>query len=560
MFPAGGGPTPARVLTSRFRLSIVTKVFIGFLAVAAVFVTASVLGMSRIQSLRRNVQIVREGILPLSDSMGTVRSELKIYQEVLSLPDLNRVKGYLPRFRPFVHVRRLEGELVAVRDRFELDPTAKDLVALLADRLHALRMSTDLRRSLESRLEPAIGQVLSGSPNAHTNEELYDVLARAYVASVDQERRADARELQDEISTIVLRIRNEIAAIRREFRRFIVRIDETARTSEQRTGLEVGVMTGAALLVAIIILVWISRTVRPIQRLRDGTRRVALGDFALVTVQTTDEIGQLAEDFNRMAVQLAERDRQLARQRDELAKSERLAMVGKLSSQISHEIRNPLSSMGLNTELLEDELADLERAAGPGTAKEAQTLARAIRGEIDRLANVTSQYLRLARLPRPEFEVADLNALLTDLLEFMREELARKSIERLLDLDPELPPFPFDPNQLRQSVLNLVRNAVEAMDHGGRLTITTRREGAFARLTVADTGAGIAPGDLEKMFQPFFTTKASGTGLGLALVREILHEHGGAITVESTLTTGTTFLITMPIRRVEAFAAAVADD
>ena len=504
------------------------------------------------RALSRNVQVVREAILPLSDRMMTVQSDLAAYRRELASGDLLAVKTMVPRSHPFGLVLGLEKDLSAVRDRFPLDPTGARLASGLAKRLKALRRQTDLRSSLEARLKPAISNVLMAAPQARSNEELYEALARAFVAAVDQERREDAKQIQVELGTILERINREFSSMRKEFRQFIVRAEGNARRSEDWSTTLVVVATGAALLISILVVFWINRTVVPIQHLRAGTRRIARGDFALVSVETDDEIGQLAEDFNQMAIRLEERDRQLARQRDELARSERLAMVGKLSSQISHEIRNPLSSMGLNTELLEDELRDLGCVGDQGHTHEALTLTRAIRGEIDRLTNVTSQYLRLARLPHPKLELADLNSLISDLLGFMREELDRNRVTREVTLDPALTPFGFDPSQIRQSVLNLVRNAIEAMSPGGQLRVATVAEPGFARLEIADTGAGISSEALAKLFEPFFTTKPNGTGLGLALVREILHEHGGTITVTSTPEEGTCFTLRLPRRSVDA--------
>jgi signal transduction histidine kinase len=307
-----------------------------------------------------------------------------------------------------------------------------------------------------------------------------------------------------------------------------------------------------ALGVSVIVLVWVSSTLKPIQALRRGANRVAQGDFALVTVPSRDELGQLAEDFNQMAMRLAERDRQLTRQRDELHRAERLATVGKLSSQISHEIRNPLSSMGLNTELLIEELELIE--AGQGSPAEAKALTRSIGAEIDRLANVTSQYLRLARLPRPDLQTADLNALVQGLLNFMREEMSRHRVAHVFEPDPTLPSFPFDEGQLRQCVLNFIRNAIDALTTDARssadearITVRTRLLGDVAELTVHDNGPGIAPENLARLFEPFFTTKSSGTGLGLALVREIVAAHYGEVRVDSQVGLGTTFTLTLPV-------------
>jgi signal transduction histidine kinase len=210
-------------------------------------------------------------------------------------------------------------------------------------------------------------------------------------------------------------------------------------------------------------------------------------------------------------------------------------------------VRNPLASIGLYAELLGDELA-------AGT--ESRHLVESISSEVDRLTEITETYLRFARLPQPKLEREDLGALVASVVEFARAELTQARI----DLQLELPAAPLevavDENQLRQALLNLVRNAREAMPDGGRLQVGVRREGDDATITVADSGPGISAENLPKIFDPFFSTKAKGTGLGLALVQQILVEHGGRVDVSSHgdeasadgAGQGTTFRLVFPLR------------
>ena len=183
-----------------------------------------------------------------------------------------------------------------------------------------------------------------------------------------------------------------------------------------------------------------------------------------------------------MAAALDEREQRLIR-------SERLAAVGKIAAQITHEVRNPLSSIGLNAEMLEEE-----------TSGEARKLARAIVKEVDRLTEITEEYLRFARLPRPKLEREDVGELVQSLVAFMHQELEGRGVTVDARVEPGLPPVAADEHQLRQALLNLMRNAVEAMRQGGRLTLTAARvpatttaTGRSIELTIADTGEGIAP-------------------------------------------------------------------
>jgi two-component system, NtrC family, sensor kinase len=562
--PPTGEPRPAvktvgaRVGLRPLWLTIRLKVFLGFTVITVVYGVVQVLGFSRLQHLRKTVSTLVENVLPLTETMTEGLRQLRIYQEGLGQLEDRLLRSQIPKYDPFGVVEQMQKQFRGMRERTSGDATALELVARSLLRLDQLLTGRDMLDNLRSRERRAVDEVLTSTrADVKTNLELWEALARGYVRAVDRGQYEEARDLRDELKKIVLAIRQELGAARREFPRFVSRVDAVAKSSEQRTIWVVGTAMLGALGVSVVVLVWVSSTLKPIQALRRGANRVAQGDFALVTVPSRDELGQLAEDFNQMAMRLAERDRQLTRQRDELHRAERLATVGKLSSQISHEIRNPLSSMGLNTELLIDELELIE--AGQGSPAEAKALTRSIGAEIDRLANVTSQYLRLARLPRPELQAADLNSLVQDLLSFMREEMSRHRVVHRFEPDAALPPFPFDEGQLRQCVLNFIRNAIDALtSHSatsgatrsgeeGRITVRTRLVGDRVVLTVHDNGPGIAPENLARLFEPFFTTKSSGTGLGLALVREIVAAHYGDVRVDSQIGVGTTFTATLPV-------------
>jgi signal transduction histidine kinase len=286
-----------------------------------------------------------------------------------------------------------------------------------------------------------------------------------------------------------------------------------------------------ALGVGVAVMLIATRTLRPLRTLADRAKEIARGDYKQrVEASAPDEIGALGREFNAMAAALDEREQRLIR-------SERLAAVGKIAAQITHEVRNPLSSIGLNAEMLEEE-----------TSGEARKLARAIVKEVDRLTEITEEYLRFARLPRPKLEREDVGELLTSLVAFMHQELEGRGVTVDAKVEPSLPPVAADEHQLRQALLNLLRNAVDAMHEGGRLTLRASRvadaaDGRTVELTISDTGEGIAADHLQKIFDPFFSTKEGGTGLGLALTQQIIVEHGGKIEVRSERGRGTTFVV-----------------
>jgi signal transduction histidine kinase len=304
-------------------------------------------------------------------------------------------------------------------------------------------------------------------------------------------------------------------------------------TLEQRAVDAALLLGGLGLLSAVAAALFMLRTLRPLQVLRLHARQIAGGDYGRrIVVPSRDEIGDLAREFDAMGRAIEERERRLIH-------SERLATVGRMAAQITHEIRNPLASLGLYVELLGDEL--------PAEDEEARRLVASIGNEIDRLSEITETYLRFVRLPRPKLEREDLGAIATAVMEFARAELSKAGISLELSVAAGLPEVAADENQIRQALLNLVRNAKEAMPSGGKIRVEVTAGGpGQIRLSIADTGPGIAPEHLGKIFDPFFSTKEKGTGLGLALVQQILAEHGGRVEVASPPTGGTVFTIGMP--------------
>jgi signal transduction histidine kinase len=327
--------------------------------------------------------------------------------------------------------------------------------------------------------------------------------------------------------------------------------EETALQMALGLGITGLVIAGAAFLFTV-------RTLRPLRVLRTRAREVAGGDYAKRTgVTSHDEIGDLAREFDVMAGAIQEREQKVIR-------SERLATVGRMAAQITHEVRNPLASIGLYAELLGDEIAD--------RGDEPKRLVSSIISEVDRLTEITETYLRFARLPRPKLEREDLGAIVTGVLEFARAELSQGGITLAINVAPGLPDVAADEAQLRQALLNLVRNAREAMSTsvssstpgGGRLHVAVAAAGsagALVAVSVADSGPGIPPQHLGQIFDPFFSTKERGTGLGLALVQQIVVEHGGRIEVSSGPEIGTTFTLTftaLPPRQSQGRDAALA--
>jgi len=230
---------------------------------------------------------------------------------------------------------------------------------------------------------------------------------------------------------------------------------------------------------------------------------------------------------------------------EEKLRSERLAVIGTMSARLAHEIRNPLSSITLNVELVRDEIEALSKH-NPDTGHEARGLLRALDSEVRRVQRVTEDYLKFARLPRPRCQPVALNELLDQQLGFMGSLFDATHVKLVTELAKDLPVIQADESQLWQAVLNLIRNALEAMASGGTLTVRTTAKDGWVVLSIADTGKGITEEERQQLFKPFFSTKVGGTGLGLPLTQQVVTEHAGTIRCESVPGHGTTFVIELP--------------
>jgi signal transduction histidine kinase len=221
---------------------------------------------------------------------------------------------------------------------------------------------------------------------------------------------------------------------------------------------------------------------------------------------------------------------------ERLVQSERLATIGRFASQIAHEIRNPLSSITLNVELLQDELNESD--------EEARGLIRSVLKELDRLNDIVSEYLQFSRFPKPHLKRGGVDAVIKELIETFK---APPTIKIEMSLAPSSPEIWLDERLLRQVLENLVRNGIEAIPGAGSIRIETEVIDQFLVIRVHDTGQGIPPEIQSRLFEPFFTTKAHGTGLGLATSQQIIFEHNGHLVVESRPGQGSTFSILLPL-------------
>lgn len=316
-----------------------------------------------------------------------------------------------------------------------------------------------------------------------------------------------------------------------------------------------------------IALSWFvgSRLARPVKELENMARRVTAGERSVRTfVDTGDEFEELAESLNRMTealtrreeevhslnrnlerkvsertAELEEKNQLLVKTQEELVRSGKLAELGTLAAGVAHEINNPMAIIRGNAELLQMSI--------PPEHPDREEL-DAIFRQVSRVEKIVSSLLTFSRQERCTLGMVDLDRLVEEVLQNVGYQVSLAGIEVMTSLQSERPVVEADIEQLRQVVTNLILNAVQAMPQGGRLTVATLVPscGSSVELSVRDTGAGISPQHREKIFTPFFTTKGSGTGMGLAISYGIVKDHGGDIVVESDEGHGACFRVILP--------------
>lgn len=296
--------------------------------------------------------------------------------------------------------------------------------------------------------------------------------------------------------------------------------------------------TGLAL---IVLIAWYSRrATRPMMELADAARRVARGELDFeVNAGRRDELGQLARTFNEMLSDLRTK-RELEEQ---LRRAEQSAVVGRLASGIAHEIRNPLNFINLSIDHL--------RAKFAAQGEETQILG-AIKDEIGRLNRMVSNFLSYGRPARLKMRDVDARQLVEETEGLIAAQAAAQGVQVNVSVETGAETrIEGDGEQLKTCLSNLMINAVQAMPDGGSLSLAMRNEAEYLIIECADTGVGISEEAMGQIFEPYYSTKDTGIGLGLPLTKKIIEEHGGRIAVESRPGEGTTFTVSLPRREGE---------
>lgn len=498
-------------------LPVSTKILLAFLFLTAIFTATSGYSLLKHHGVANELRLISRGYLKMAFAIVETRTtqRLQTYQleNLLEDEEGTFVQGWITsvrRIRPII-----------------MSNLKKDVDGLLK-----------LTNQEEERLF-----LVSVKKKIEATQELYDQAEGEYevlYAMLEEGVSPEAEEVLQQ----VIKKEEEIEAKLRHLQSVSVqRIHMVTARSEQAETRTLWMLSALILLTVSISLLTtylIHRLLLPLGQLRRGVEIIGRGNLDYrVNVRRSDEIGRFANQLNLMAAALQERDRRLIL-------TERLAAIGKMASHIAHEVKNPLSSIGLNTELVGEEARDI-----PEEQKRAEilSLTKSISLEVDRVTSLINHYLQLGRPPKPQKAETDLASLVTEVKEFMDPEMKKNGVAvAVTGIDRPLAAV-VDRDQIKQVVINLLKNAMEAMDPDGKkeIEMTLAETENHAKIVVSDTGRGMTGKERENIFEPFYTSKKGGSGLGLPLTRQIVLDHGGNIECTSKKGKGTRFEILLPL-------------
>jgi signal transduction histidine kinase len=307
---------------------------------------------------------------------------------------------------------------------------------------------------------------------------------------------------------------------------------------------------GAVAICAVLIVALAYVIQRPMVELQEKIALVSEGnmDVAVSFARRNDEIGDLGRNFNHMMQQLRETREEIELlHRTQMSRAEHLATLGELAAGLAHEIRNPLAGIAGVIEIIGRDL--------PVTSP-ARAVVKDVRLEIAQINRILTDLLETARPHPPQVCLSNLNTTVEHAVMLARQQVLSQPIKIELQKAPDLLDVEHDSDQIHQVLLNLLLNAVQAMEAGGTVRVEIGSREDYASVVVSDTGRGIPPQNLPNIFRPFYTTKGHGTGLGLSLARRIVEEHHGRIEVRSAVGKGSKFTVLLPFQMPTAEIAA----
>jgi nitrogen fixation/metabolism regulation signal transduction histidine kinase len=319
-------------------------------------------------------------------------------------------------------------------------------------------------------------------------------------------------------------------------------------------------------------IILLRKVVEPIKELAVTTIEFAEGKLdKRVSTDSTMEVGQLYNSFNRMAERLQENDdilrkfnealenkvqgrtielreanAQLHKTQNALIRTEKVAAIGQIAAGVTHEVKNPLNSLSINTQMLLRDLSD--KFGEDSSVYETATL---IRYEINRINNILEEFVKFAKFPEPQFFENDINQVIQEVSDLMVENARGSEVTINLALQEGIPLFKFDARQFKEVIMNLCQNAINAIKESGSIDIESKMSKGNVIIHMSDTGEGISEKNLQNIFSPFFSTREGGMGLGLSIVQKIIESHGGKISCSSEVGAGTDFEIILLLERAQ---------
>jgi signal transduction histidine kinase len=495
--------------------SVVRRVFWSYLLVVVAFALVAGWGARALRSAANEANLMRSGYYPMALAVRDLVAKQDTYNSQLNHITAARNPADLRVWFDFalrIGRPKMFGEARAAIGRAFLsssDPVAE-------------RVGSELLREVS-----AIEKLLTSDG---------DDLSRLFAALERGDAQA-AERLRDALVTRGSRVSMRLGRLELRVEREVDLLLDQARFRE-RLALELLIVLSAlGLLVGLVTAFYTRRVLRPLGQVTERAKAVASGDLeARPPIVSGDEIGELSATFEAMVSAIA-------RANEQLVASERLATVGKMAAHVTHEIRNPLSSIALNLDLLEEDLTP--------DMREARALVRAIGNEVDRLTSLSEQYLAFARQRPSSVAPEELGELVREACEFVRRELEKVGVRLELSIDEAIGLVPVDEAQIKQALFNLLRNARDAMPDGGVVRVQVRPAGTHAEIVIEDEGTGIDPEVRARLFEPFFTTKNHGTGLGLVITRQIVEAHAGALELGQGSPRGTRVTLRLP-RRIQS--------
>lgn len=516
-------------------MSLQKKIILSFLISSALIAALALAGSVGFVEIRKEIRY-----LELSDSLRSKTLQLRRHEKNFLLYHENKEFGSVHDY--IGQIRTIIGENRGIRN---------------ADKLQALNAKIEEYGTTFNQirqLDLNIRSELSGLRGRTGRGEFYAPIAEAtFLESplVNAELLQKVFGLKPEAAVVrqLFALNAMITTLRKEGEEILTlskNLDSSARDKvEQVIGLTQKafvILFPLFLIVGLSALFVVSRSaVNQLRIITGAIEKAGKGDFSSVSVpHEQDEVGRLIDAFNRMEQDLIERDREIERKNEELLQSRKLASIGTLASGVAHELNNPLNNIYLSAQILSKEIGD--EGTCPGMVKETVT---DIYAQTLRVKRIVSDLLEFSREKPPDLATLNLMDIINSIVGQMVASGEIRGV-RYVGKAPATVELKVDHYLIEQVFINLFANAVQAMNGEGELLFEVEEQPDVVVCRVSDTGPGIPPENIQRIFDPFYTTKGRGTGLGLAIVYTIVEKHKGKITVESRVNQGTTFVLTLP--------------